>query len=170
MYPPNKLNIFLILKNVCYFRNASVGIQEWGLAFQCLALAANQRTLNSPNGHWLYIMTDKSFPEIILKFISGSGINIQKNHVVSAGPTVCQHFYNFLLRLRQLSNDSVWTPCLKEVLLRVLGVFLSGPFLYSEFPLDAFNKFLDRVTCPDLSYENPTTIISIIQSFGNFVL
>jgi len=60
-----------------------VGIQEWGLAFQCLSLAANQRALNSTTGHWLYIMTDKSFPEIILKFISGSGINIQKNNVVS---------------------------------------------------------------------------------------
>lgn len=60
-----------------------MGIQEWGLAFQCLALAANQRTLNSTTGHWLYIMTDKNFPEVILKFISGSGINLQKNHVVS---------------------------------------------------------------------------------------
>ncbi|CAL8111027.1 unnamed protein product [Orchesella dallaii] len=148
-------------------KNASVGIQEWGLAFQCLSLAANQRTLNSTTGHWLYIMTDKYFPEIILKFISGAGINVQKNHVVSAGPTVCQHFYNFLLRLRQLSNDTIWTPCLKEVLLRVLAAFLSGPFLYSDFPLDAFNKFLDRVTCPDLSYENPTTIVSIIQSFAS---
>lgn len=116
-------------------------------------------------------MTDKFFPDVILKFISGAGINIPKNqnHVVSAGPTVSQHFYNFLLRLRQLSNDSAWTPCLKEVLLQVLGVFLSGPFLNTEFPLDAFNKFLDRVTCPDLSYENPTTIVSIIQSFGKFL-
>ncbi|ODM97926.1 Baculoviral IAP repeat-containing protein 6, partial [Orchesella cincta] len=96
-----------------------------------------------------------------------SGLNIQKNHVVSAGPTVCQHFYNFLLRLRQLSNDTVWTPCLKEVLLRVLGVFLSTSFLNADFPLDAFNKFLDRVTCPDLSYENPTTIVCIIQSFAS---
>lgn len=48
-------------------------------------------------------------------------------------------------------------------------MFLAGPFLNSEFPIDAFNKFLDRVTCPDLSYENPTTIISIIQSFGTLI-
>jgi hypothetical protein len=85
---------------------------------------------------------------------------------LQAGPTVCQHFYNFLLRLRHLSSDTPWTPCLKEILLRVLSLFLSGPFTSSEFPLDAFNKFLDRLTCPDLSYVNPATVISLMQQMG----
>lgn len=32
---------------------------------------------------WLYIMSDKAFPEMILRFISGAGMNLQKNHIVS---------------------------------------------------------------------------------------
>lgn len=82
------------------------------------------------------------------------------------GPTVCQQFYNFLTRLRELSHESQWTSCLKEILLQVLCAFLSGPFLNADFPLDAFNKFLDRVTCPDLSYENPATVVKIIEQCG----
>lgn len=88
--------------------------------------------------------------------------------MIKVGPTVCQQFYNFLSRLRELSHESSWTSCLKEILLRVLCVFLSGPFLNADFPLDAFNKFLDRVTCPDLSYENPSTIVKIVEQCGKF--
>jgi len=64
-------------------RNAGIGVQEWGLVFQCLYLVSNQRALTSTNGMWLYILSDKCFPEMILRFISGTGMNIQKNNVAS---------------------------------------------------------------------------------------
>ncbi|CAG7720785.1 unnamed protein product [Allacma fusca] len=149
-----------------FSKNTGIGVQEWGLAFQCLTLVSNQKNSACETGEWFYIMQDKNFPEMILRFISGAGMNLQKTHIVSAGPTVCQQFYNFLTRLRELSHDTPWTSCLKEILLRVLCLFLSGPFLNTDFPLDAFNKFLDRVTCPDLSYENAATVVNIIEQFA----
>jgi len=65
------------------FRNSGIGIQEWGLGFQCLSLAANQKTLSSPSGQWLYILSDKYFTDMILKFITGYRMNIHKTSLVS---------------------------------------------------------------------------------------
>jgi len=56
------------------------------------------------------------------------------------------------------------------MLLQVLDEFLAGPIIDSDFPMDAFHKFLDRVTCPDLSYENPATVLSIFENFGKVLI
>ena len=64
-------------------RNTGIGVQEWGLGFQCLTLIANQKTGRDEPGDWLHVLRDPHFPEMILRFISGCGMNLQKTHVVS---------------------------------------------------------------------------------------
>ena len=58
-------------------------MQDWGLGFQCLTLVANQKTTDCISGYWLYILRDKHFSEMILKFISGTNMNLHKSNVVS---------------------------------------------------------------------------------------
>lgn len=60
------------------FRNVGIGVQDWGLGFKCLSLVANQ---DLESGIHLSIIQDIEFPDMILKFISGSGMNLQRNHV-----------------------------------------------------------------------------------------
>jgi len=72
--------------SIYFFRNTGIGVQEWGLGFQCLTLVANQQNIS--DGCWLYIIRDKLFSDMILKFISGTGVNFQKSSVVTVSESV----------------------------------------------------------------------------------
>jgi len=86
------------------------------------------------------------------------------------GPAVCEDFHIFFSRIFNLcqSTSKSCYEYLIEVLLRILSEFLAGPFLGSEFPLDAFNKFLDvlqphvNILRPRLNL-NPAVLISVVD-------
>lgn len=89
--------------------NTGIGVQEWGLGFQCLAAVATQTSIDSEYGDWHHILCNSNFAQMIYKFISGSGLNSHRSDLVSVS-----------IQIKYQFEFSVLPPNLRELALGLM--------------------------------------------------
>ncbi|PNF18833.1 hypothetical protein B7P43_G01653, partial [Cryptotermes secundus] len=173
-----------------------ISLRAWCLAFQSLTMLANtpfaeagspeaaaswapetvEEIENSLLGMAKIIVGDPQFVPMLLRFLSGSGLNTGTYSAKGcAGPSVCQALHDLLVRLQMrcdvVTTTSKYGNTLKELLLKLVYQLVqpSGALANRQGPLDAQCKLVEMLLNLNFANIDLSTAMSILESVGVLV-
>ncbi|PSN56888.1 hypothetical protein C0J52_00682 [Blattella germanica] len=173
-----------------------ISLRAWCLAFQSLTMLANtpfaeagspeavaawapetvEEIENSLRGMAKIIVGDSQFVPMLLRFLSGSGLNTGTYSAKGcAGPSVCQALHDLLVRLQMrcdvVTTTSKYGNSLKELLLKLVYQLVqpSGALANRQGPLDAQCKLVELLLNLNFANIDLSTAMSILESVGVLV-
>ncbi|XP_069689782.1 baculoviral IAP repeat-containing protein 6 isoform X2 [Periplaneta americana] len=173
-----------------------ISLRAWCLAFQSLTMLANtpfaeagspeaaaswapetvEEIENSLRGMAKIIVGDPQFVPMLLRFLSGSGLNTGTYSAKGcAGPSVCQALHDLLVRLQMrcdvVTTTSKYGNSLKELLLKLVYQLVqpSGALANQQGPLDAQCKLVELLLNLNFANIDLSTAMSILESVGVLV-
>ncbi|KDR13250.1 hypothetical protein L798_12638, partial [Zootermopsis nevadensis] len=173
-----------------------ISLRAWCLAFQSLTMLANtpfaeagspeaaaswapetvEEIENSLRGMAKIIVGDPQFVPMLLRFLSGSGLNTGTYSAKGcAGPSVCHALHDFLVRLQMrcdvVTITSKYGNKLKELLLKLVYQLVqpSGALANRQGPLDAQCKLVELLLNLNFANIDLSTAMSILESVGVLV-